>query len=86
MGKNNYFNVIDFGSSKIRFASFDNNFDEKFSESINIAKWNIYVASISDLTLYVFSTENWKRPPNEVNYLFKLLKIYKVILRQLIKL
>ena len=29
--------------------------DEKFSESINIAKWNIYVASISDLTLYVFS-------------------------------
>jgi len=29
--------------------------DDKFSESINIAKWNIYVASISDLTLYVFS-------------------------------
>ncbi len=29
--------------------------DEKFSESINIAKWNIYVVSISDLTLYVFS-------------------------------
>ncbi len=28
------------------------------------------------MTLYVFSTENWKRPPNEVNYLFKLLKIY----------
>ena len=25
MGKNNYFNIIDFGSSKIRFASFDNN-------------------------------------------------------------
>ena len=29
--------------------------DEKFSESINIAKWNIYVTAISDLTLYVFS-------------------------------
>tara|TARA_B100001029_G_scaffold95211_1_gene78228 strand:+ start:335 stop:964 length:630 start_codon:yes stop_codon:yes gene_type:complete len=29
--------------------------DEKFSDSINIAKWNIYVASIADLTLYVFS-------------------------------
>ncbi len=29
--------------------------DEKFAESINIAKWNIYVASISDLTFYVFS-------------------------------
>ena len=38
MGKNSYFNVIDFGSSKIRFASFDNNFDEKFSESIKIHK------------------------------------------------
>ncbi len=36
MGKNSYFNVIDFGSSKIRFASFDNNFDEKFSESIKV--------------------------------------------------
>ena len=29
--------------------------DEKFSESINIAKWNIYVAAIADLTFYVFS-------------------------------
>ncbi len=29
--------------------------DEKFSESMNIAKWNIYVSAISDLTLYVFS-------------------------------
>ena len=29
--------------------------DEKYSESINIAKWNIYVEAISDLTLYIFS-------------------------------
>ena len=29
--------------------------DEKFSNSINIAKWNIYVTAISDLTFYVFS-------------------------------
>ena len=29
--------------------------DEKFVESINIAKWNIYVSAISDLTFYVFS-------------------------------
>ena len=29
--------------------------DEKYSESVNIAKWNIYVAALSDLTLYVFS-------------------------------
>ena len=26
------------------------------------------------LTLYAFSTENWKRPKNEINYLFKLLE------------
>ena len=29
--------------------------DEKYSGSINIAKWNIYLAALSDLTLYVFS-------------------------------
>ena len=29
---------------------------------------------IKYLTLYAFSTENWKRPPNEVNYLLKLLE------------
>ena len=29
---------------------------------------------IKYLTLYAFSTENWKRPKNEVNYLFKLLE------------
>ncbi len=31
---------------------------------------------IKFLTLFVFSTENWKRPLNEVNYLFKLLSNY----------
>ncbi len=31
---------------------------------------------IKYLTLFVFSTENWKRPPKEINYLFKLLKHY----------
>ena len=29
--------------------------DEKYSGSVNIAKWNIYMAALSDLTLYVFS-------------------------------
>ena len=29
--------------------------DEKYSNSVNIAKWNIYIAALSDLTLYVFS-------------------------------
>ena len=28
---------------------------------------------ISILTLYTFSTENWKRPKKEINFLFKLL-------------
>ena len=31
---------------------------------------------IKFLTLFVFSTENWKRPISEVNYLFKLLNNY----------
>jgi undecaprenyl diphosphate synthase len=30
--------------------------------------------NISYLTLYAFSTENWKRPKSEINYLFKLLE------------
>ena len=32
--------------------------------------------NIKYLTLYTFSTENWKRPKNEINYLFKLLEDY----------
>ena len=31
---------------------------------------------IKFLTLFVFSTENWKRPIKEINYLFKLLSNY----------
>ena len=31
---------------------------------------------ISFLTLYAFSTENWKRPKSEVNYLFSLLESF----------
>ena len=30
--------------------------------------------NIKYLTLYAFSTENWKRPKNEINYLFNLLE------------
>ena len=29
---------------------------------------------ISFLTLYTFSTENWKRPENEINFLFNLIR------------
>jgi len=31
---------------------------------------------IKFLTLYAFSTENWKRPKSEIKYLFKLLEIF----------
>ena len=30
------------------------------------------------LTFYVFSTENWKRPKSEINFLFKLVDYYFV--------
>ena len=30
------------------------------------------------LTLYAFSTENWKRPKKEINYLFKLLENFLI--------
>ena len=32
--------------------------------------------NIKFLTLYAFSTENWKRPKNEIKYLFKLLESF----------
>ena len=31
---------------------------------------------IKFLTLYAFSTENWKRPDAEINYLFNLLEVF----------
>ncbi|WP_423364112.1 isoprenyl transferase [Mycoplasma sp. P36-A1] len=31
---------------------------------------------IKKMTVYAFSTENWKRPADEVNYIFKLPKIF----------
>src|SRR6056300_544147 len=32
--------------------------------------------NISFLTLYAFSTENWKRPKKEIDYLFNLLEVF----------
>ena len=41
---------------------------------------------IDYLTLYTFSTENWKRPENEINFLFDLIrKSLKKKLKQIIK-
>ncbi len=34
--------------------------------------------NIKYLTLYAFSTENWKRPKTEINYLFKLLENFLI--------
>ncbi len=36
MTTENYYNIIDFGSSKIRFAVFDNNFNEKFLNTLTV--------------------------------------------------
>ena len=33
---------------------------------------------IKHLTLYAFSTENWKRPKKEITYLFNLLEIFLI--------
>ena len=32
--------------------------------------------NVSIVTFYVFSTENWKRPKAEINFLFKIIKNY----------
>ena len=40
-----------------------------------IVKYSIKF-KIPIVTFYVFSTENWKRPKKEVNFLFKLIKTY----------
>ena len=38
------------------------------------------------LTLYTFSTENWKRPDNEINFLFNLIREHiKKNLKKIIK-
>ena len=43
-------------------------------------------SNIKFLTLYAFSTENWKRPINEINFLINLLELYlKKNLRTFIK-
>ena len=48
-------------------------------EGIKTVDKIIYAAiykKIKYLTLYTFSTENWKRPTKEINFLFKLLESY----------
>jgi len=40
---------------------------------------------LGQLTLYCFSSENWKRPPDELSFLMRLLKKYVVDERKLIQ-
>ena len=40
---------------------------------------------LTQLTLFCFSSENWKRPPNELSFLMRLLKKYVVDERQRIQ-
>ena len=55
----------------------NNNRNLGHREALKVIEKIVY-KSISEkiqfLTLYTFSTENWKRPENEVNFLFNLLK------------
>ena len=44
------------------------------------------ISKIKYLTLYTFSTENWKRPKKEIDFLFNLLEIFlKKTINELIK-
>lgn len=46
------------------------------SENIRTIAKKANELGIQSLTLYAFSTENWSRPEQEINYLFKLPKMF----------
>ena len=55
-------------------------------KTVEIAIKTCIKKKIPFLTLYTFSTENWKRPENEINFLFNLIrKSLKKKLKQIIK-
>ena len=60
-------------------AKKNNNRNFGHKEALKVIEKIVY-QSISEkiqfLTLYTFSTENWKRPQKEVNFLFSLLKTF----------
>ena len=47
-------------------------------KSVEMVKKYCVKKKIKFLTLYAFSTENWRRPLKERNYLFRLLEIYLI--------
>tara|TARA_B100000963_G_C22518842_1_gene622028 strand:+ start:169 stop:807 length:639 start_codon:yes stop_codon:yes gene_type:complete len=45
-------------------------------ETVKEVVKNSIKLKIPTVTFYVFSSENWKRPKNEINFLFRLIKNY----------
>jgi undecaprenyl diphosphate synthase len=48
------------------------------AESVRVVTRHAARLGLSQLTLFAFSTENWKRPPREVTYLWRLLRRYLI--------
>jgi len=58
--------------------------DAGIRNCINIIKTlNNLDFKINNISFYVFSTENWKRPANEINLLFKLIEKYYTNLKDI---
>jgi undecaprenyl diphosphate synthase len=51
---------------------------ENGAESVREITRECAKLGVKRLTLYAFSTENWKRPPSEIGFLMKLLKRYLI--------
>src|SRR6478735_9347061 len=49
---------------------------EQGSESVRAVTEECVALGVEFLTVYAFSTENWRRPPEEVAALFALLEIF----------
>ena len=60
MSNKNLFNIIDLGSSKIRFAAFDKNLNEKFSDSIKVLIENDLQYHFEAINKIIRSTFNKK--------------------------
>ena len=57
MGKNNYFNILDFGSSKIRFSVFDSNKNSKFFKNKEVLLSDNYESHFNNLNKIIKEAE-----------------------------
>lgn len=55
---------------------------KKGMDTVDMAVTTCKNLGIKVLTLYAFSTENWRRPEKEVTFLMRLLKTYIILQRQ----